>query len=67
MEERYPTAPQMVDIPVETLFEVKCDTRELETNISLLGETVEFAQMCHVTPHNKCATLRHIPPLQWRI
>ena len=55
MAERYPT-PQVVDplerqindkretilqIPVETLTEVKCDTHELETKISSLGEIVE--------------------------
>ena len=49
MSERYPTAPQVVDplerqmddkletilqTPVETLTEVKCDTHELETMIS---------------------------------
>ena len=56
MSERYPTAPQVVDplerqmddkletilqTPVETLTEVKCDTHELETMISSLGEIVE--------------------------
>ena len=29
MAERYPTAPQVVDTLVETLSEVKCDTREI--------------------------------------
>ena len=38
MTERYPTVPQEVD-PVETLSEVKHDTRDL---ISHLGEIVEF-------------------------
>ena len=38
----YPTAPQVVDPIVETLSEVKCDTRELETMISRLGEIVNF-------------------------
>ena len=42
MAERYPTAPQMVDTPVETLSELKCDTRELETIISRIGEIVEL-------------------------
>ena len=56
MAERNPTAPQVVDplerqindkretilqTPVETLTEVKCDTHELETMISSLGEIVE--------------------------
>ena len=56
MAERNPTAPQVVDplerqmddkpvtilqTPVETLTEVKCDTHELETMISSLGEVVE--------------------------
>ena len=42
MAERYPTAPQVVDPLEETLSEVKCDTRELETMmISSLGEIVE--------------------------
>ena len=42
MAERYPTAPQVVDPLVETLSEVKSDTRELETMISRLGEIVEL-------------------------
>ena len=52
MAERNLTAPQVVDplerqiddkceTPVETLTEVKCDTHELETMISSLGEIVE--------------------------
>ena len=56
MAERNPTAPQVVDplerqindkretilqTPVETLSEVKCNTHELETMISSLGEIVE--------------------------
>ena len=56
MAERTPTAPQVVDplerqmddkletifqTPVETITEVKCDTHELETMISSLGEIVE--------------------------
>ena len=56
MAERNVTAPQVVDplerqindkcetilqTPVETLTEVKCNTRELETMISSLGEIVE--------------------------
>ena len=35
MAERYPTALQMVDTPVEILSEVKYDTRELETMTSV--------------------------------
>ena len=51
MAERYPTALQVVDAleletiiqtPVETLSEVRSDTRELETMISRLGEIVEL-------------------------
>ena len=42
MVERYPTTLQVVDTPVETLSELKCDTHELETRISRLGEMVEF-------------------------
>ena len=48
MSERNPSSPQMDDkletilqTPVETLTEVKCDTHELETMISSLGEIVE--------------------------
>ena len=41
MAERYPTAHQVVDPLVETLSEVKCDTRELKTIISHLREIVE--------------------------
>ena len=41
MAERYPTDPQVVDPLEETLTEVKCDTHELETMISSLGEIVE--------------------------
>ena len=40
MAEPYPTGPQVVDPLVETLSEVKCDTRELETMISRLGDIV---------------------------
>ena len=39
MAERYPTASQVVD-PIETLSKVKCDTYELETIVSSLGEIV---------------------------
>ena len=42
MTERYPTDQQVVDSLEETLSEVKCDTRELETMISPLGEIVEL-------------------------
>ena len=42
MAERYPIAPQVVDPLVETLSEVKCNTRELETMITRLGEIVEL-------------------------
>ena len=50
MAECYPTVPQLeckkretiLHTPVETLFEVKCDTRELETIISHLREIVEL-------------------------
>ena len=57
MAERNPTAPQVVDplerqindkretilqTPVETLSEVKCNTHELETMISSLGKIVEL-------------------------
>ena len=43
MAERYPTAPQMVVTPVETLSEVKGDTRELETVVYRLGEIIEVS------------------------
>ena len=42
MAERFPTAPQVVEPLVKTLSEVKCDTGELETMISSLGEIIEF-------------------------
>ena len=42
MAERYPTVPQVVDTPVETLSEPDCDTRKPETIISSLGEIIEF-------------------------
>ena len=41
MAERYPTVPQVVDPLVETLSEVNCDTRELETIFSRHGEIIE--------------------------
>ena len=56
MAERNPTAPQVVDplerqinykcatilqTPIETLTEGKCDSRELENMISSLGEIIE--------------------------
>ena len=56
MAERNPTAPKVVDTLGEPLSEVKCDTRELETTISRLGEIVNFQYLYHVTPHS-------IPPL----
>ena len=40
MAQRHPTAPQVVD-PVDSRSELKCDTRDLERSISLLGEIVE--------------------------
>ena len=51
MAELYPTAPQVVDAlkrekilqtPVETLSELKCDTSELETMICRFGKIVEL-------------------------
>ena len=53
MAEHNPTALQVVDTLGETLSEVKCDTRELETMISRLGETVEFPipVPCYATFH----------------
>ena len=40
MDQLYSTAPQVLD-PVEIRSEPKCDTHEIETSISCLGETVE--------------------------
>ena len=41
MAQRHPTAPQVVD-PIESRIKRRCVTRDLERNISRLGEIVEM-------------------------
>ena len=57
MTEHYPTVPQVIE-PVEILSEVKCDSRELETNISHLGEIAKVPAYVprYTTYHNIVAT-----------